>query len=168
MTSANLKSRFKYHKSLAAKQTSSLAWFVLMALIFLIAWAFIAMFSALISPTVVYVGLALLLFQSFFGFPKTYICINHDERLIHREIVLRGKVLSRGRFIPLADFDFMYADFQETEGGGGAWGFIKLFSRKRSEFDLRRVDGSVADLWAEMGKLSIDLQIPSKDYTRLM
>lgn len=141
MTSAHLKSRFKYHKNHAAKSNSSLTWFVLMAFIFLIAWIFITLFSVFIPPIIVYVGLAILLFQSFFGFPKTYICINHEERLIHRETILRGKVLSRGRFIPLEDFDFMYADFQETEGGGGAWGFIKLFSRKRNEFDLRRVDG---------------------------
>ena len=162
------KTRFRYHKKQSLQTRSASAWFLLIPVVFLIAWLFLSLFENINLSSWIVLFILLLLVQSFLGFPKTYICINLADRLLHREMVWRGKILNRGRVIPLDDFDFMYADFQETENGAGAWGFIKLFSRKRHEFDLRRVDGTVADLLAEMEKLSADLAIPCKDYTRLM
>ncbi|MBM5572163.1 MULTISPECIES: hypothetical protein [Deefgea] len=163
------KTRFRYHKQQSLRTRSASAWFLLIPVVFLIAWLFLTVFQNINLSSWIVLFILLLLVQSFLGFPKTYICINLADRLLHRETVWRGKVLSRGREISLDDFDFMYADFQETnESGEGYRGFIKLFSRKRREFNLRCVDGTVADLLAEMERLSAELALPAKDYTRLM
>lgn len=142
---------------------------MLIPVAFLLAWLMLGLWDSFIPANWIAVLIVLLVVHTFWGWPRRYICIDLADRLLHSETVWRGKVLSRGRAISLDDFDFMYADFQEAnESGGGYRGFIKLFSRKRSEFNLRCVDGTVADLLAEMERLSAELALPAKDYTRLM
>jgi hypothetical protein len=76
--------------------------------------------------------------------------------------------LSRAKAIPVRDFEFLYVNHHADREYSEYRGDIMLFSYQRAEIKLCSVIGSHADLLALAEQLSKLLNLPVKDYSKLI
>lgn len=104
--------------------------------------------------------------------PHSRYVFDHEQQTLHKEIRNAYVLLSQSKAISVQEYEFLYADHHEnhpSEGGEIPMsGDIYLFSYRHPQIRLCTVAGNHEDLMLIAQELAELLNLPYKDYSKLI